>query len=109
MIRNTMLAVLTALFFGFSDAGAHAQSTAPMLSTPAQFDLSAFKCHDLLDASLTNRGYAIMLFWGYEAGKAGDTKFVTAGLRSQSQKLTDYCAEHPQMLVFDAIKHVKPK
>jgi len=109
MFRVIRIAATTGLIFLFSLVTANAQTYSHMLSTPPQFDLSVLKCHDLLDASLTNRGYALMLYWGYEAGKAGKTKFVTANLRSQTQKLTDYCASNPQMLIFDAIKHIQPK
>lgn len=106
MIRIITFAALAAVLGGSAASAARAQSTSSMLSTPAKFDLNTLQCHDLLDASLTNRGYAMMLYWGYEAGKSGTTKFVTATVRSQSQKLTDYCAEHPKVLIFDAIKSV---
>lgn len=106
MIRIARLALFAAAFLGASGTFATAQSTSQMLSTPPEFDLRALKCHDLLDASLTNRGYAMMLYWGFEAGQAGKTKFVTAQLRSQSQKLTDFCAKNPQTTIFDAIKRI---
>ena len=109
MVRIIRIAATAGIIFLFSVITANAQTYSHVLSTPPQFDLSVLKCHDLLDASLTNRGYAVMLYWGYEAGKAGKTNFVTATIRSQTQKLTDYCASNPQMLVFDAIKHIRSK
>ncbi|MGZ3522403.1 MAG: HdeA/HdeB family chaperone [Vulcanimicrobiaceae bacterium] len=100
------LVLFAAALFSVSGAFAIPQSTSQMLSTPPQFDLRTLKCHDLLDASLTNRGYAMMLFWGFEAGKAGETKFVTSQIRAKSRKLVDFCANNPQTLVFDAIKRI---
>ncbi len=93
-----VIALLTSLA-----APVFAQSGSGQLSTPKSIDLNTMQCHDLLDASLLNRGFAIMMYFGYEAAKKQTTKFSTATLRANAQKLTDYCAAHPKTPVFNAL------
>jgi len=83
------------------------QTSSHILSTPPQFDLSKLRCHYMLDADLTNRGYLVMLYWGYEAGEARKPTFVTATIRQETQALTDFCAQHPETLMMDAIDKVR--
>ena len=112
MISNMKSFVIVALIAGFSLASTslapaqHAPSSEMLsqLSTPKQFDLSKITCGDFLNLSLTDRGYLFLMYAGFDSGKTGVTKFVTADLRSRAQKLTDFCATSPKTAMSAAMR-----
>jgi hypothetical protein len=79
------------------------QQALSRLSTPKQFDLNKITCRNFLNASLDNRGYLLMMYWGFEAAKSHTTKFVTADIRTRSQRVIDYCASAPDTPMFAAV------
>lgn len=106
-----MTAVLTvALLFSNLSVALSQQTPSPQalsqLSTPKEFDLTKITCAQFLNLSLSDRGYLLMMYVGYASAKSGTTKFVTADLRAQGQKLTDFCASAPQTPMFTAIGKV---
>lgn len=102
------IAALIVVLLGSSVSAALSQQTPSpqalsQLSTPKEFDLTSITCADFLNASLSDRGYLLMMYWGFTSAKSGTTKFVTADLRARAQKISDFCATAPQTKMFSAV------
>jgi HdeA/HdeB family len=105
--RTLLLLGVLLVYAGGSIATPQQLPSAQMLSrlsTPKQFDLSKITCRKFLNASLDDRAYLLMIYWGFEAAKMHTTRFVTADIRNRSQKVIDYCASAPSSPMFAAVE-----
>jgi hypothetical protein len=97
--RKTMKGRLlfTSAFFAFVQIPAQAQVTV---------DVSKITCEEYLTDTITASQYVVIWLSGYYNGKRNNTIIEPDAIKRNEQKVGQYCYEHRDTTVMDAVKSV---